>query len=166
MEHLESLIDERTRAILVNNPSNPCGSVYSEAHLSAILRVAEAHRVPIIADEIYENMCFGNNKFYPMASLTETVPILTVGGLAKNFLVPGWRLGWVIVYDHNGVLRREVLPALVSLSQLVLGANSLIQGALPDILTKTPKSFQASLIETLQVRSLLRCRRNAELTVG
>lgn len=56
LEHLESLIDERTRAIVVNNPSNPCGSVYSKEHLKAILAIAEKHRVPIIADEIYGNI--------------------------------------------------------------------------------------------------------------
>jgi len=51
---MESLIDRNTAAIIVNNPSNPCGSVYSEKHLRAILAVAERHFLPIIADEIYD----------------------------------------------------------------------------------------------------------------
>ena len=53
LTHMESLIDSQTAAIIVNNPSNPCGSVYSAEHLRAILAVAERHKVPIIADEIY-----------------------------------------------------------------------------------------------------------------
>ena len=51
---LEELIDEKTAAIVINNPSNPCGSVFSRSHLLEILRVAERNKVPIIADEIYD----------------------------------------------------------------------------------------------------------------
>lgn len=54
LEHLESLIDKNTAAIVVNNPSNPCGSVYSEQHLRDILAIAERNCVPVIADEIYD----------------------------------------------------------------------------------------------------------------
>lgn len=53
LEHLDSLIDSKTACIIVNNPSNPCGSVYSAQHLKEILDLADKHRVPIIADEIY-----------------------------------------------------------------------------------------------------------------
>ena len=55
LDHLESHIDDRTAAIVVNSPSNPCGSVYSKEHLLDILALAEAYKVPIIADEIYEH---------------------------------------------------------------------------------------------------------------
>lgn len=89
-------------AILVNNPSNPCGSVYSEEHLKAIITVAEAARLPIIADEIYRNMVFSTAKFVPIAGLSSEVPVLSVGGIAKEFLVPGWRVGWVLVHDKKG----------------------------------------------------------------
>ncbi len=56
LEHLASLIDENTAAIVVNNPSNPCGSVYSKEHLKDILTVAEYYHLPIIADEVYGDM--------------------------------------------------------------------------------------------------------------
>jgi tyrosine aminotransferase len=58
LDHMESLIDENTAAIIVNSPSNPCGSVFSVAHLKQILAIAEAYKVPIIADEIYDNFVF------------------------------------------------------------------------------------------------------------
>ncbi len=51
---MESLIDKNTAAIIVNNPSNPCGSVYSKKHLLDILQIAERNCLPIIADEIYD----------------------------------------------------------------------------------------------------------------
>ena len=56
LEHLESLLDDTVSAILVNNPSNPCGSVYSRQHLLDLLQVAERHHCPIISDDIYQDM--------------------------------------------------------------------------------------------------------------
>lgn len=55
LEHLESLIDENTAAIVVNNPSNPCGSVFPKSHLQDIARLAVNYKIPVIADEIYDN---------------------------------------------------------------------------------------------------------------
>ncbi|KAI8978001.1 tyrosine aminotransferase [Pilobolus umbonatus] len=149
LKHMESLIDSNTSAILVNNPSNPCGSVYSKEHLTAILKLAEKHHVPIIADEIYCDLVFGKSVFYPMATLTSTVPILSVGGLAKKWLVPGWRLGWITIHDRNGVFK-DINEGLHQLSQIILGPNSLIQNAIPDIFDKTPESFFKATIKQLQ----------------
>lgn len=56
MDDLDAQIDANTQAILINNPSNPCGSVYSREHISQILSVAEKHKVVIIADEIYADV--------------------------------------------------------------------------------------------------------------
>ncbi|KAJ3165191.1 hypothetical protein HDU88_004272 [Geranomyces variabilis] len=148
LPHLESLVDDNTAAIVVNNPSNPCGSVYSRAHLLDILAVAEKHKLPIIADEIYADMAFAGHEFVPLASLTTTVPILTTSGLAKKYLVPGWRLGWVLIHDRNGAFA-EVRKGLLNLTQLILGPNSIIQAALPEIL-KAPQSFYDQTMAQLE----------------
>lgn len=66
--------------------------------------VAERHGLPIIADEIYADMAFAPHRFISMASLSTKVPVLAVGGLAKRFLVPGWRVGWVLIHDRQGRL--------------------------------------------------------------
>lgn len=71
-------------------------------------------------------MVFGANHFFPLAALTKTVPVIAVGGLAKHFLIPGWRVGWLLVNDRNNVLR-DLRTAYFKLSQLILGANSLVQ---------------------------------------
>lgn len=149
IEHMRSLIDDKTRAILVNNPSNPCGCVYSKEHLEQILAVADEFKVPIISDEIYADMAFSRYTFYPLASLTKSVPILTIGGLAKRFLIPGWRVGWIIIHDRNDILK-EVRPGMNALTQLILGPNSLIQSTLPDILHNTPKEFFEATNKTLE----------------
>ncbi|KAF4526292.1 hypothetical protein B566_EDAN013653 [Ephemera danica] len=108
ISQLESVVDSNTAAIVVNNPSNPCGSVYSREHLADIVTVAERARVPIIADEIYEHFVFSDQQFHPMASVSRNVPILSCSGLTKRFLVPGWRMGWIIIHDRNGVFDKEV----------------------------------------------------------
>lgn len=149
LAHVESLIDDKTALILVTNPSNPCGSVFRKEHIQQIIAVAEKHHLPIVADEIYAHMTFKGNEFHSVASLSKNVPVLSCGGLAKRFLVPGWRVGWILIHNRNGAFD-QTKDALVSLSQLILGANSLIQGALPDILLKTPADFFTSVMDKIE----------------
>merc|ERR1719205_408635 len=138
---MEAMIDQNTAAIIVNSPSNPCGSVFSVQHMKDILAIAEKYKVPIIADEIYEHFVFPGETYVPIASLTTTVPVLSCSGLTKRFLVPGWRLGWIVIYDRGHVFDHEVRKGLLCMSQRIIGSNTLVQGALPTILANTPKSF-------------------------
>lgn len=147
---MQSLIDENTAAIVVNSPSNPCGNVFSIAHMRQILAIAEEYKVPIIADEIYDNFVFPGETYVPISSLTTTVPVLSCGGLTKRFLVPGWRLGWIIIYDKNHVFDHEIRRGLMCMSQRIIGANTLVQGALPKILKNTPKSFYDKTITVVK----------------
>ena len=82
---LDALVDERTRAILVNNPSNPCGSSYSRAHLVQLVHIADKHHLPIIADEIYGGVVF-DGQFVPMHAVCGQVPVLSLGGTAVTLL--------------------------------------------------------------------------------
>lgn len=99
LDHIDRIISEEenyandvntkvVRGIVVNNPSNPTGAVYSEQHLMQIIKLAEKWNVPIIADEIYGDLVFGGNSFYPMASVASklgySVPIITASGLGKQ----------------------------------------------------------------------------------
>jgi len=140
LAHMESLIDTNTSAIIVNNPSNPCGSVYTKQHLIDICKVAERNRLPIIADEIYAYSVFSGETFHPMAACTETVPILSCCAISKRFLVPGWRLGWIQIHDPAGVLD-EVRAGLFDMATRILGANTVAQGAVPDLFDNTPKEW-------------------------
>lgn len=141
IEDLESQIDDDTAAIIVTNPSNPCGSVFDKEHLYEILDVAARNHVPIIADEIYEHFVFSNHEFTALSALSKDVPILSCSGLTKRFLVPGWRMGWVILHDRHNILGNEVRKGLSNLATKILGPNTLIQRALPAILSCTPQSF-------------------------
>lgn len=108
-------MDERTVAVIVNNPSNPCGSVYSLDHLKRMTDVAAEARVPIIADEIYENMVFPGHRFFPIASVTDDVPVLSCRGTTKRFMIPGMRLGWITLHDRHKRFGTTVSPILTTL---------------------------------------------------
>ncbi|KAJ2615749.1 hypothetical protein H4S08_001107 [Coemansia sp. RSA 1365] len=152
IDHMESLIDSKTAAILINNPSNPCGSNFTKAHLKAILAVCERHRIPLISDEIYADMVFSGQVFTPTATLTSTVPILTLGGLAKQWLVPGWRIGWILVHDRSGAFS-QVRQGLFALSTLINGPCAIVQAAIPKIFSEVPDDYLPELNEKLEVHA-------------
>ena len=145
LEDLENKIDEKTKIIYLINPSNPTGSIYSRAHLQKILNIAEKYKIPILADEIYEDMVFSDVEFVPLATLTKTVPIIKLGGLSKYYMVPGWRLGWLVFYDRNGYLE-NIVDGVQILQQILLHAPTFIQAALPDIIEKTPRDYMRNEI--------------------
>lgn len=157
LRQLESLIDEKTGALLINNPSNPCGSVFNHKHLEELLDICERNYLPIIADEIYEHLVFPGSQFIAISSLSKNVPVLTCSGTTKRFLVPGWRMGWIIVHDRESRLAQAV-GGLKSMCGRILGSNSIVQGALPDMLKKTPKSFFDSVINVLYTNARLAFR--------
>lgn len=163
LAQMESLIDERTVAILINNPSNPCGSVYSKQHLEDILKIAERHQLPIITDEIYGDLTWGPEPFHPLASLSKNVPILEVCGLAKLYIVPGWRVGWVVIHDRNDGVFKNVRIALLKQTQLILGPSTLVQSIVETALHKTPASYLQGLRDTLQKHASLICDRMSKL---
>lgn len=158
LEAVESLLKNSTsiKAWLINNPSNPCGSVYSKQHLTECLKLSQKYRIPIIADEIYEGMTFpGKNPFIPLASISECkVPVLSCGGIAKRFCVPGWRLGWILVHEVANELQ-VVRKGLVDLAGLILGANTLVQAALPQILSADSSAWHASVNAHIQENAQL-----------
>ena len=158
LKQLESLIDQDTRAIIVNNPSNPVGAVYPKEHLEDVLRIAEQHSLPVIADEVYGDLTFNNAKFIPLASLSPKVPILTVDSISKRYLAPGWRLGWIIVHNRNNALG-EIHEGLIRLAQKIVGPCALVQGALPKILDRTPASFFEQIKDILAANSSIALER-------
>jgi tyrosine aminotransferase len=91
------------RALVINNPSSATGSVFSEKHLAEIIEFASAHRIPIVSDEIYGDLTFGSNVFIPIAQVAaksgSSVPVITATGISKQFLLPGWRVGWLAFHD-------------------------------------------------------------------
>jgi tyrosine aminotransferase len=185
IQSIKSQIDSKTCAILVNNPSNPCGSVFSEAHICEILSVAAIHHVPIIADEIYGDMVFKGTRYVSFASLSSTVPILEVGGISKLFLVPGFRIGWVIVHDApachrsvehtNGSGKNQekqrtafelVRLGVETMSHILVGPNTIVQAALPLVLNPVPESNDALELTNFRQSTIVELERNVEYLIS
>ncbi|CAK9225104.1 unnamed protein product [Sphagnum troendelagicum] len=166
LDEVTILMDANTVAWIVCNPSNPCGSVYKYQHLAKIAAVAEKQRVPIISDEIYAEMVFGGNDFIPLASFSPKVPVLTVGGVSKRWLVPGWRLGWIIVADPKGILAKaRVMEALMRLVQMTIGTSTLSQAAISGLLLHTPSEFYDDTLKSLKAGAEL-CYRRVQCITG
>jgi len=146
---METLIDSKTACVLVNNPSNPCGSVFSASHLTDFLAVCERHFLPVISDEIYENMAFEKGSFVPLANLSTEVPILTTGGLAKQYMAPGWRIGWVLIHDRHDRFK-QVRVGLDQLATIILGPNSLLQACTATVVKDTPQEYYDGVLNLLK----------------
>lgn len=96
--------------LIINNPSNPTGAVFTKQHIINILSMCEEFHMPVIADEVYGDIVFTekeddheNRKFHPISHIVTQynmdVPVITASGLSKQYLLPGWRLGWIIFQD-------------------------------------------------------------------
>ncbi|MFW2405736.1 MAG: aminotransferase class I/II-fold pyridoxal phosphate-dependent enzyme [Gammaproteobacteria bacterium] len=122
LEALEKLITPKTKAIVVINPNNPTGAVYSRGTLEAIVRLAEQHELVIFADEIYDEMVYGDTEFVPMATVVENTLCATFSGLSKVYRACGYRVGWVVL---SGELEhaQDYLNALELLASLRLCSN-------------------------------------------
>jgi len=170
LDSLSQLRDEHTVAIIVNNPSNPCGAVYSEEHLRGICATCETLRLPIIADEVYEDVAFDEDRpFLPIAQFGGRVPIMAVSALSKRWLAPGWRLGWLVMHDYGHILSTAgVHLAINNLCQVSLGPAAPIQAAVPAILGAPEDEWLKSTLSVLRVarkHCMDRCARVRGLSI-
>jgi alanine-synthesizing transaminase len=94
LEHLESLVTPATRAIVIIDPNNPTGAVYSPAIRRQLLDFADRHALLILADEVYGDLGF-DGPVDPYGKLDPDAPIISFSSLSKAYLAPGWRTGWM-----------------------------------------------------------------------
>ena len=159
---LQRKINSRTRALVLINPNNPTGAVCTRPMLEQLAELARRNNLVIFADEIYDKLILdeggsdgGNNQPLSIAAIVPDVPVVTFGGLSKNYLAPGWRIGWGIVSGDAGALKPYV-EGIHRLLRARLCANHPEQYAIKPALDGP----QDHLVE---VRNKLRARR--DLTV-
>ena len=106
LEHLSRRISTGTRALVVINPNNPTGAVYSRKTLEAIAEIARQNNLLIFADEIYEKLILDSDwPHTSIAALAPDGPVVTFNGLSKAYLAPGWRVGWAVASGPAGALK-------------------------------------------------------------
>lgn len=122
VEDIKSKINDKTRAIVLINPNNPTGSNYNVESLKQIVDLALEHNLIIFADEIYDKLLMDGVKHTSIASLNSEVPIITFGGLSKNYMVPGFRIGWGIISGNKNKLSKYI-EAINKILRSRLSAN-------------------------------------------
>ncbi len=130
IEDIKSKINDKTRGIILINPNNPTGSNSSKETLLQIIEIAVKHNLVIFADEIYDKLLLDGKEHISIASLNKEVPVITFGGLSKNYMVPGFRIGWGIVSGDKGLLK-DYIEAINKLLRARLSANHPEQYAIP-----------------------------------
>jgi len=129
LEDMASKITDKTKAIVLINPNNPTGAVYSKQVLEGIIALARKHDLIIFSDEIYDKVLYDDAVHIPTASLAQDVLMLTMGGLSKNYRIAGFRAGWMVVSGPK-IHAEDYLEGLNILASMRLCANVPCQHAI------------------------------------
>jgi len=150
-KEIEKLITPRTRALVVNDPNNPTGASYAQSIRRELLNIADRHNLPMIADEIYQDVAF-DGPVSPIGSLNPEAPVISLSGLSKGYLVPGWRTGWLAI--GGGDRLKEVLAAIAKLAEGRLCSTMPMQRAIVAAL-QGDRSHQSAFRAALRERAEL-----------
>ncbi|KMT65143.1 pyridoxal phosphate-dependent aminotransferase [Catenovulum maritimum] len=129
LKDIESKVTEKTKAIVIINPNNPTGAVYSDECLKGIIAIARKHNLVILSDEIYDKVLYDETKHKPTASFANDLLFLTFSGLSKNYRIAGFRAGWMMV-SGNKSIAESYLEGLDMLASMRLCANVPCQHAI------------------------------------
>jgi len=102
IEHVASQITARTRALVIINPNNPTGAVYSREAMLGLLELARKHGLLVLTDEIYDQILYDGTVHHCAAALAPDLLVLTLGGLSKTYRLAGFRSGWLVVSGPRG----------------------------------------------------------------
>ncbi len=103
IDDIRKKITPKTRMLVLINPNNPTGALYSEKTVKQIIDIAGEHNLLLLSDEIYDRMTF-DEQIVSTASIAKDVPVIGFNGFSKIYLAPGWRLGYMYFYDPEDKL--------------------------------------------------------------
>ena len=122
LDDIRAKVTPRTKGIVVINPNNPTGALYSDALLQGIVAIAREHGLVIFADEVYDKVLYDGVKHTPLASLSQDVLTLTFNSLSKSYRSCGYRAGWMVISGDKKAAR-DYIEGLNMLSNMRLCAN-------------------------------------------
>lgn len=150
-EQLEAAITDKTKCLMLNNPSNPTGMIYSRDELQAIADVCVKHDLYILADEIYYQLIYDGMEFTSLASLGEEVKerTLLINGVSKSYAMTGWRVGYCAA--------NKTLAKIMSnfLSHSTGAPSTISQWASVEALTGPQESIEAMRLAFLERRDYI-----------
>ena len=141
-DHMKRLITPKTKAIVVINPNNPTGALYSTDILNSMLQVAREHNLIVFSDEIYDRLVMDGLQHVSTASLAPDLTVVTMNGLSKSHSLCGYRCGWMAISGPRK--STDIYRAgIVHLTSMRLCANALAQLVIPAALDdmETPASM-------------------------
>ena len=151
LDHIESLIGPRTRALVVINPNNPTGAVYPDSTRHKLLELANRHSLLLLADEVYADLAY-DGPISPIGSLDPEAPVISFSSLSKAYLAPGWRAGWMAVGTSDRL--NDLLAAIKKLADGRLCSTAPMQAAITAALTQKTSdqdTFRAALRERAEL---------------
>ena len=122
LDDIRSKVSSSTRAIVIINPNNPTGALYSDEMLLEIIEIARQHQLIVYADEIYDKVLYDGAAHTSIASLADDVLFVTLNGLSKNYRAAGFRSGWAVV-SGTKQYARDYIAGLTMLASMRLCAN-------------------------------------------
>lgn len=144
VESIKRCITSKTKAIVIINPNNPTGALYTKDVLTQIIDIARKNNLVVISDEIYDRLVLDEKKHISTASLCEDVTVVTMNGLSKSHCICGLRCGWLCI---SGMEKEKKIlsDALVNIASVRLCSNALMQLVIPDALND--KEYTKNMIK-------------------
>lgn len=153
IEDIKSKVNDKTKAIIIINPNNPTGSIASYETLKELVDFAVEQNLVIFADEIYDKLLFDDNKLTSIASINPNASVITFGGLSKNYMVPGFRIGWGIVSGQIEILG-DYIEAINKMLRARLSANHPEQYGIPVALDGTNEHLVVAMEKLTKRRDI------------
>ncbi|GAA0066243.1 MAG: pyridoxal phosphate-dependent aminotransferase [Clostridium perfringens] len=151
-DELKSVLSENTKAIVINSPNNPTGTVYSKKDLEVIAKFAEENNLIIISDEIYEKLIYGKEEHTSIASLSEDAfkRTVVINGFSKAYAMTGWRIGYAACYNE------ELIKVMNNVqSHMTSNTNSIAQFAALEALNGDQETIKNMVKEFSLRRELM-----------
>ncbi|MFW9806513.1 MAG: aminotransferase class I/II-fold pyridoxal phosphate-dependent enzyme [Candidatus Thorarchaeota archaeon] len=158
-EDLRKKITDKTVGILVINPNNPTGAVWNEKTLREIVDIAGENGLPLISDEIYDQLTY-DEKQTPMVRIAGDVPVIGFNGVSKVYLAPGWRVGYAYFNDTDGELD-SLYDAMIRQARIRICLNSTAQIAAATALAGDGSHLKEVMSRLRMRRDLIHKRLNA-----
>jgi tyrosine/nicotianamine family aminotransferase len=150
IDDLRSKVSSKTRGIVIINPNNPCGALYEEKVIKEVLNLAGEYDVPVLSDEIYDQLVF-EKAFVSTAHIARDVPVIGLNGFSKAYLMTGWRLGYLYFHGPEGQLQ-ELKQCIEKEARIRLCANTPVQKA-GVVALNGPQDHIKVTVEKLRQRS-------------